>query len=471
MNKKIVFSLVIVGLLIFGIFAATNLTQTRKILSSFAQTPTTSNSNGDASVDLNGDGQVNIFDFNNVVSNFGRRFDPVAGVVNVKAYGAKGDGVVDDTAAIQKAIDSAKDSSSQHRIFFPQGWYKVSSLNITNSYTIRLEGETMNGAKLIASSQTTSQPVLDLTGSMNVEIESLTITTSIDLTPGHTPPAVLPTVGILIASAQNSNSTNVHLKNVSVNGHFSKAALYLFGSCCDGFDNSHFVSYKNGAPAAVITGVNYLGVTSPFTTIATADASGLTLDQTFVESEFHDLSNLYDTVQGQTNTVQINNSTSVKFYGGVFSTCGPSIVNLQSTNREITFDGTLFAQNEEDSKCRPAQQAFFAQGPVNGLALRNVAFNGGLDPNGAVISGSSAAALNGLTLEGFLKGDPRFKPTTRLIRLQNTANPAEVRIQGSSIMAAGLAIEPGGSISSSLIFTPGAIVLPPGATDTSQKLN
>lgn len=47
--------------------------------------------------------------------------DRFADVVNVKDFGAKGDGVTDDTAAIQAAFDS---SSS---IFFPDGSYLVSS--------------------------------------------------------------------------------------------------------------------------------------------------------------------------------------------------------------------------------------------------------------------------------------------------------------------------------------------------------
>ena len=44
------------------------------------------------------------------------------GIINVKDYGAKGDGVTDDTAAIQKAIDNNLGKT----IFFPHGTYIVS---------------------------------------------------------------------------------------------------------------------------------------------------------------------------------------------------------------------------------------------------------------------------------------------------------------------------------------------------------
>ena len=57
--------------------------------------------------------------------------------VNVKDFGAVGDGVTDDTAAIQAAIDYS-DSLGGTRIIFPKGRYLVSStLNITNDFYIQ----------------------------------------------------------------------------------------------------------------------------------------------------------------------------------------------------------------------------------------------------------------------------------------------------------------------------------------------
>lgn len=61
-------------------------------------------------------------------------FDKVSETVSVKDFGAVGDGVVDDTAAIQSAIAATQGSGG--RLFFPPGTYMVSSLSISGSLQV-----------------------------------------------------------------------------------------------------------------------------------------------------------------------------------------------------------------------------------------------------------------------------------------------------------------------------------------------
>ncbi len=65
-------------------------------------------------------------------------------VINVKDYGATGDGTTDDTTEIQAALDKA---SSGGTVFFPVGDYLISaSLNVKSDTTLRGEGY---GSKII----------------------------------------------------------------------------------------------------------------------------------------------------------------------------------------------------------------------------------------------------------------------------------------------------------------------------------
>lgn len=60
--------------------------------------------------------------------------------INVLGYGALGDGVTDDTAAIQAAIDAAV-ASLGGTVFFPSGTYKTTSQLTVNGFSVHLVGD------------------------------------------------------------------------------------------------------------------------------------------------------------------------------------------------------------------------------------------------------------------------------------------------------------------------------------------
>ena len=73
------------------------------------------------------------------------RFDgETNGLVNVKTYGAVGDGTTDDRAAIQSAINSAK------TVFFPAGTYRVgAALTVWDSYSALIGHESLPTIKVV----------------------------------------------------------------------------------------------------------------------------------------------------------------------------------------------------------------------------------------------------------------------------------------------------------------------------------
>ena len=84
-----------------------------------------------------------------------------AEVVNVKDYGAVGDGVTDDTTAIQAAISAV--SVSGGTLFFPTGSYKVTSeISMTISESVHIAGY---NAKLVFSGLSAGEYALTLQGS------------------------------------------------------------------------------------------------------------------------------------------------------------------------------------------------------------------------------------------------------------------------------------------------------------------
>jgi hypothetical protein len=86
--------------------------------------------------------------------------------VSVKDFGAVGDGVTDDTAAINLAIVAGRN------IWFPAGTYLINtSILVSSKNNVRLQGAGMNVSIIKCAAATTfSVPPLDVTSSTNVSV-------------------------------------------------------------------------------------------------------------------------------------------------------------------------------------------------------------------------------------------------------------------------------------------------------------
>ncbi|WP_375290417.1 glycosyl hydrolase family 28-related protein [Qipengyuania sp.] len=214
-----------------------------------------------------------------------------AETVSVKDFGAIGDGDIDDTAAIQKAVDYCRTLSALRAngitdigspyfaksctLIFPPGVYRV-----TNSLWFGIDSgtpgwnasaivENVIGYGAIIKGETNGKPVLDLSGAFGMKIDGLTI---------YGGGTATPNVGILLARSgtlvPDNPSAGLHrFTNINVHGDFTIACIYNYASEINIFTACYF--YQNSG-LYVYFGTNNNArhaVTSQFCTIATSEQS------------------------------------------------------------------------------------------------------------------------------------------------------------------------------------------------------
>jgi len=167
--------------------------------------------------------------------------DKLKDTVSVKDFGAVGDGVTDDAAAIQSAIDFVK-TQTGGIVFFPAGRYRiVTRLKLQNTYAsnicIKLCGvgngnsnvsaSSTRGSLIIGETALTSQMMVEMSGGSNITFED------IGLYAGTTNPS---TIGIYLQRVQatgngycaHNNFTRISIgmgTNPTANGNVGTIAI------------------------------------------------------------------------------------------------------------------------------------------------------------------------------------------------------------------------------------------------------
>lgn len=122
----------------------------------------------------------------------GRWFRSYSGPLNVRWFGAKGDGTTDDTAALSNALALAVSTKT---LWIPDGTYKITStLSVTNGERLTIEGD--KKAILHCEIPNTNSPLISITSENNYfAIKSITLTADQVDQHGHAISLISPSSG------------------------------------------------------------------------------------------------------------------------------------------------------------------------------------------------------------------------------------------------------------------------------------
>lgn len=142
-----------------------------------------------------------------------------AGAINVKAYGAEGNGTADDTAAIQEAWNAL--ASANDAIYFPVGTYQISdTLVLEDKIFTHIYGERAV-IKPDPSVDWTGKALVSFAGSSYYNIEGIRMEFS-----GLANP---PAIGIATGRTATGHGGGGYMAKCSLKGQFTHSALYNVG--------------------------------------------------------------------------------------------------------------------------------------------------------------------------------------------------------------------------------------------------
>ena len=278
-------------------------------------------------------------------------------VFDVLDYGATGDGVTDDSAAVATAIAAAKASTRgpgygtltrSGVVFFPKGTYRgLAALNCTGAVGLILRGEAGWGSALYFDGLTAAgQPCVDFSGSSYCGIENLTIHGTD--TAGVVPTNVAGCAVLVADSVANPQLSNKNIFNsCNIFGFFTKAALAIYRSTNNNFYNCAVQTNSLAGAALFVGNTNPLTLSSAY---ATLESAGFVANENaFFGCEFHGA----NSASATQDTLAFGGANQVQFFGGIVDCNGATraYANWSASGRGYLFSGVKF-YSENGTFCK-----------------------------------------------------------------------------------------------------------------------
>lgn len=333
--------------------------------------------------------------------------------INVKTFGAKGDGVTDDTAAIQAAIN-ASDS-----IFFPEGVYLVSSTLYTRGAFdgIYYRGKKLEGAGVEA---TTIKAAPGFTGSFVIHIGNKDYTTDsryciqnelCNMTIEHENiPDTAFCSGVYMTGTWNNKVSNLKIGVIAY--PFTRWDLSIGrGVYTTSIDNIHCQNIQaSTAVTGDITTLWFYGCSATFLNLV--GCVGIGFDHMTLQGTY---SGVY-----QYNRIQIDKCVNIAFKDGDLEGDG-RMFNITSS-QSIIIDNNNVAMPGSFTKDSVAQKSIFFSiaDTVGVISKNNIFMNWKLGPlgTGTYLNEPGAANRNMQTCDfngNFFTGVSYFKNTAQTI--------------------------------------------------------
>lgn len=193
--------------------------------------------------------------------------DRFADEINVKDFGAVGDGITDDSGAINSALNFIRAQTALSggfawavgksvRLRFPAGKYVVAStLNATGLYG---SGFVWDGAGAVLIGKTNGTPVIDCIGTGQACFRDLSIQGSSTNSPN---------IGLMVGRKTNdwAGADHLYIDRPTIVGTFTLACFYNRESESTALVSPYFINVASNAYAAIWDGGNHFNVQSAFT--------------------------------------------------------------------------------------------------------------------------------------------------------------------------------------------------------------
>ena len=275
--------------------------------------------------------------------------DKLRDTVSVKDFGATGDGVTDDTAAIQAGIGSL--AASGGMIYFPRGDYKTTAVVTVGGDETNLRGAGIGATRLI--------------------------------------PSTLGQVCVAFAKTGGGILSHCSISDMDV------SPAVLIGDCITVSDHYWFTAERLRLSVTFDTGINiFNGSTSYIAVLRDIFTNGGAVGVRLGEDGTGDLQNVFlynchlDTASD--SGLRVANCGGLMWIGGEALFCNRSVIMEPAAGQRIkgVFMQGLFLDTAANECLRIAFSP--ATGRVSGVSLSNVSLNFSTAGTGVVIAGPSA---------------------------------------------------------------------------------